>query len=110
MAGKDVVASTGAKSNGNAFTGFGTVGVVKQMGLMLGLAASVALGISLVLWASGKDYKPLDANINPGDMLQVTQVLESNTIAYQVDASNSVVLVESSQLNNARMKLAAAGL
>jgi len=106
MAGQDA----GSIKNGNAFAGFGTIGVVKQMGLMLGLAASVALGVSLVLWASGKDYKPLDANINPADMLQITQLLESNAIAYQVDASNSVVMVESSQINNARMKLAAAGL
>ena len=75
MADKEVTAAVGGNrtGGGNAFTGFGSVGVVKQMGLMLGLAASVALGVSLVLWASGKDYKPLDANINPGDLLQITQ-------------------------------------
>ena len=98
------------QGSGSAFIGLASVGIFRQIGLLIGLAASVALGVSLVLWAGSKDYKPLDGNFATSDLMQVTQVLDSNQIAYKVDAANGVVLVESGQINNARIKLAAAGM
>lgn len=96
--------------SGGAFGGFGAVGVVKQLGLLIGLAASVAIGVALALWGSAKDYRPLDGNFPPAELLQVDQLLTSKGIAHQLDAASGLVLVESGKINQARMELASAGL
>jgi flagellar M-ring protein FliF len=104
-----LMAQTG-RDNSPLVDGFWGLQVLRQVGLMFGLAASVALGMAVVMWAQGKDYQPLGGGLERADMVGIAQVLEQEQIAYKVDTASGTVLVDSSQLENARMKLAAAGI
>ena len=90
--------------------GFQGLPALRQIGLMIGLAASVALGVSVVLWSQKPDYTLLYANLSSKDAGQVIDALKSTGIQFKVDEATGAVMVESSKLQSARMELAKDGL
>lgn len=90
--------------------GFNALPVLKQLGLMIGLAASVALGVAVVMWAQTPNYKMLYSNLSDKDAGLVMDALEKSKIEYTIDQSSGSVLVAGSKVQDARMLLAAQGL
>jgi flagellar M-ring protein FliF len=90
--------------------GLSGLGVLRQLGLLVGLAASVALGVAVVLWSQNGDYRPLYGNMERLDSSAVLQVLDQNKIKYRIDNGTGALLVESDKINDARLKLADAGM
>ena len=90
--------------------GFQGLPALRQIGLMIGLAASVALGVSVVLWSQKPNYTLLYANLSSKDAGQVIDALQSSGIQFKVDEATGAVMVESSKLQSARMELAKDGL
>ncbi|MDO9316645.1 MAG: flagellar basal-body MS-ring/collar protein FliF [Gammaproteobacteria bacterium] len=91
-------------------TGFMRLDLVRQFGLMVGLAASVALGFAVVLWSRGEEYQPLYADMNGYDMNQLVEVLETGSTEYRVDPATGVILVPAAQVSTLRLQVAAAGI
>lgn len=77
---------------------------------MVGIAASVALGIAVVLWSQTPSYSMLYGNLAPKDATEVVAALEQNAIPYKINESTGAVMVASGKLHEARMKLAGQGL
>lgn len=92
------------------FEGFSGLNLVRQLGLMIGLAASVAIGFAVVLWSQGEEYKPLYASLDKMDPSAVLTILDSNQIRYKVDERSGALLVASNQIHDARIKLAGEGI
>jgi flagellar M-ring protein FliF len=84
--------------------------IVRQIAVMVGIAASVALGVAIVLWSQTPSYVPLYGNLSQRDAMEVAQALQSAGIEYEVDQSSGIVMVPSGDLREARMKLAGQGL
>ncbi|MCP3868855.1 MAG: flagellar M-ring protein FliF, partial [Gammaproteobacteria bacterium] len=84
--------------------------VVKQLGVMIGIAASVAIGVAVVLWSQSPSYSMLFGNLSPKDAPEVISALQQAGIEYEVDQKTGVVMVPSAKLQDARMKMAAQGL
>ena len=59
---------TSSEPDSEMFMGFNKLNLMRQVGLMIGLAASVALGLSVVLWAQEPNYQPIMSNINNMDL------------------------------------------
>ncbi len=97
-------------SESDLMTGINRLGVLRQIGLMVGLAASVALGLALVLWLQEPNYQPLMNNIKPQDLEEATRVLNLNGYNFKIDHRTGMLLVEANKLYEARMKLAATGI
>ncbi|MES3008557.1 MAG: flagellar basal-body MS-ring/collar protein FliF [Pseudomonadota bacterium] len=91
-------------------TGFMRLDLVRQMSLMIGLAASVAIGFAVVLWSRGEEYQPLYADMNGYDMNQLAEVLETSGAEYRVDPASGVILVPAAQVSTLRLQVAAAGI
>lgn len=91
-------------------TGFMRLDLLRQMGLMIGLAASVAIGFAVVLWSRGEEYQPLYADMNGYDMNQLVEVLETGSAEYRVDPATGVILVPAAQVSALRLQVAAAGI
>lgn len=102
--------SGSAQASSDLVEGFNNLNLVRQAGLMVGLAASVALGFAVVLWSQGEDYRPLYSSLDRLDSREVIQILEYNNIPFKVDATSGAMLVADGDINNARLKLAEAGL
>lgn len=94
----------------SVFDGFTGLNFMRQLGLMVGLAASVAIGFAVVLWSQGEDYKPLYASLDRMDPSAVLTILDSNQIKYKVDEKTGALMVASNQIHDARLKLAGEGI
>lgn len=90
--------------------GLGQSPMVRQLGVMIGIAASVALGIAVVLWSQTPSYSVLFGNMAPKDATEVVAALEQNGIPYKINDATGAVMVTSGKLQEARMKLAGQGL
>ncbi len=84
--------------------------LLRQVGVLVGLAAAVALGLYVALWAHQPEYAVLFADLQDRDLNQVIEQLTSNNIPYRMDPNGGTVLVPADHLADARMKLAGAGL
>lgn len=92
------------------FQGMTTLPIVRQLGLLIGLSASIALAIAVVLWMNTPNYTMLPGQHSGQTLTDVLSVLDRNNIRYNVDASNGTIMVESRKLNEAKLKLAAENL
>jgi flagellar M-ring protein FliF len=90
--------------------GFSGLSILRQVGLMLGLAASVAIGFAVVLWSQQPDFKPLYTDISYLDASQVTAILTNEKIKFKLDTDHNTLMVDATKIDTARMKLAAAGM
>ncbi|MEA5672890.1 flagellar basal-body MS-ring/collar protein FliF [Pseudomonas sp. MH2] len=84
--------------------------MLRQVGLLVGLAASVAIGFAVVLWSQQPDYRPLYGSLAGMDTKQVMETLAAADIPYTVEPNSGALLVKADDLSRARMKLAAAGV
>jgi len=90
--------------------GFQGLPALRQIGLMVGLAASVALGVAVVLWSQQPSYTLLYANLGSKDAGQVIDALQKSAIGFKVDETTGAVMVETGKVQSARMELAKDGL
>lgn len=79
-----------------------------QLFLIVGLAAAIAAGLALFMWAQEPAFQPLYANLPQEDAAAVTQALEAAGIEYRLDGA--LVSVPAARLDEARLKLASQGL
>ncbi|MCV2401397.1 flagellar basal-body MS-ring/collar protein FliF [Marinomonas sp. C2222] len=91
-------------------TGFNKLTVIRQLALMVGLAASIAIGLSAVLWSNGPDYKPVLSSITDYNADQIVEILSINNIPFKLDENTGALLVESDFYHQARLKLAGSGI
>ena len=90
--------------------GLGNIGIFRQLFLMVGLAASVAMGGAIVLWSVGEEYRPLYSNLDHMDPGEVLNILQSSQIDHKIDENTGALLVAADQIHDARLKLAGAGI
>ena len=90
--------------------GFGALPALRQLALMVGLAVSVALGVTVAMWSQTPNYSMLYGGLSAKDMSQVTQALDAAAIEYELETGNGSVLVAADRIHEARMKLAAIDL
>jgi len=95
---------------GNQFNGLGGLPIIRQLGLMVGLAASVAVGVAIVMWSQTPGYRLLYSDISSQDAAQVASALQSSGIEYKVDEATGQVWVGGDAMHQARMMLASQGL
>ena len=99
-----------APASSGSFAGFLNLEFGRQLGLMVGLAASVAVGVAVALWSMNGDYKPLYGSLERIDSANVIDVLTSSDIDYRIDQRSGALLVAGADIQRARLKLAAAGM
>lgn len=90
--------------------GLDTLTLVRQLGLFVALAASVATGVWVVLWSQEPNYSLLFGNLEETEAGLVLEGLQQLNIPYKLDGSSGAILVPSKSLHDARIKLAAQGL
>lgn len=92
------------------FQGMTSLPIVRQVGLLIGLAASIAIAIAIVLWMNKPNYTMLPGQLSGDTLNDVIAVLERNNIRHNIDPVSGTVMVESSKVNEAKLKLAAENL
>ena len=104
------MATAKADNMASSMRGFGSLPILRQLGLMLGLAASVALGVGVVLWSQTPNYRVLYSGLASQDAAQIADALQKDGIEYKVDEATGAVMVGADKVHAARLKLASQGL
>jgi flagellar M-ring protein FliF len=88
----------------------GALPTAAKMKLGLGAAGLIAVLVALSMWSARGDYKVLYANLNEKDGGAIIAQLSQMNIPYRHADGGNAILVPSSQVHDARLKLASAGL
>jgi flagellar M-ring protein FliF len=83
---------------------------LKPILLLVGIAAAVAAGVTVVLWSRGPSYSLLYANLAAEDQAQIAQALDAAQIPYRVQPGSNAIEVPAERVSDARLKLAGQGL
>src|SRR5262245_27990657 len=83
---------------------------LKQLMLLVGIAASVAAAIWLVLWSQGPSYSLLYGQLAEREAGAVIDALAASGIPYKLEPGTGGILVPEAQVHEARIKLAGQGL
>jgi len=90
--------------------GMSGLNAFRQIGLMLGLAASVAIGVTVVLWSWTPNYGVLYGALEEQDISTVLDALRQSGIEAKLDTATGAVLVPKKNIHDARIRLASMGL
>ncbi len=83
---------------------------VRMLGIMLAIAASIALGITTVLWFWTPNYTVLYGGLTQNDAKEIVDALQQTQTPFKVDEATGAVMVPSKDLHDVRLKLAGQGL
>ena len=84
--------------------------LLRQAGVLVGIAAAVALGAYVVMWARTPHYTMLYSDLSDRDLTQIVELLKSSQVPYRVEPGSNAVLVDAGKADEARLQLAGAGL
>jgi len=82
--------------------------IVRQVTLLVALAASVALGIYAMNWVQTDDFRPISTNLSPAQTNEIAAALDAGQMSYRIDPNSGMVLVPVDEFHAARMMLAGA--
>lgn len=82
---------------------------VRQVSLLIGVAAAVAIGFAIVLWSQTPGYAQLYGRLEAADAAQIAEALQGAGIPYKL-SDNGSLLVPESRLHDARIEIAGQGL
>ncbi|WP_031431553.1 flagellar basal-body MS-ring/collar protein FliF [Methylomicrobium agile] len=84
--------------------------LTRQIGLMLGLALSVAVGVAVVLWSQAPSYGLLFSEVGDKDASEILEILESEGVKYRVESGSGAIMVPADKVHELKLKLASQGL
>lgn len=82
----------------------------RQIGLMLALAVSIAIGVAVVLWAQAPSYDLLFASVAEKDAAEILEALDKLGVKYQVESGSGAIMVPAGEARELKVKLASQGL
>jgi flagellar M-ring protein FliF len=83
---------------------------LRQVGILLVLAAAVAIGLTAFFWSQKPAYAPLFSGLADKDAADVVDALHAAGVEYQLDPLSGAITVPEAHLREARLKLASQGL
>lgn len=102
-----------AEASGQSFAammrGFNELPPQRKIGLMVAVAAVVAIIVAAFMWAQTPDYRVLYGNLDDRDGGAVIDSLQRQNIPYKM-GEGGAILVPSTMVYEARLKLATEGL
>ena len=82
----------------------------QKLGLMLGLAAAIALITGAWIWSQTPDYRVLYSNLSDRDGGAIINSLQQMNVPYKMAEGGGAILVAASQVYDVRLRLASQGL
>ncbi|MBA3034098.1 MAG: flagellar M-ring protein FliF [Gammaproteobacteria bacterium] len=82
----------------------------QKMGAAVAIALAIAILVGAWLWTKEPPYGVLFSNLNDQDGGQIVTSLQQQNIPYKFSASGGAIMVPSSMVHDARLRLASQGL
>lgn len=94
----------------SSISGFSVMPLARQIAILIMIAASVAVGTVVVLWAKEPNYRPLYQNLSAEDGAAIADAMQQAGIPHKIDGATGTLLVDGADLHRARMIVAKDGL
>lgn len=101
--------ATGGKL-GAVVGGLGQLSVFRQLGVMVGLAASIALAGVVILWSQEPGYQIIYSGMSDQDTLEITKSLDQAGIPHKQTSGSGTIMIPANKVHEARLRLAGQGL
>ncbi len=88
---RNIIDSTVVPSSQINLAGVLHIPAIRQLVLLVGVAAAVAAGFYIVLWSQSPAYSPLYADLGTQEAAQVADALRAAEIDYKLNADGSIV-------------------
>jgi len=88
--------------------GFGNMPVLNQVGFLMGIAASIAIGGAVAFWAQTPNYHNLYSGLAAKDVMAVTDALQKIGVPFEMSGTGTI-RVPGDQVDQVKIKLAAEG-
>jgi len=105
-----VVESTVVPASQLNLAGVLRIPAVRQVVLLIGVAAAVAAGFAIVLWSRTPLMTQLYGDLSGPEASEVAEALRAAEIDYKLNSSNGSIMVPEAKLHDARLHLASQGL
>jgi flagellar M-ring protein FliF len=102
-----------AKDNnptGNPFAALTAMPGMRQLLVLIGLAASISVGVTAAFWMRDPGYTVLFSKISDKEASAMVSALAAAQIPYRLEAGSGAVMVPGEKVHEARLKLAEQGL
>lgn len=86
------------------------LGPQQKMGLMVAVAATIAILVGLWMWGQAPDYRVLYANLSEHDGGAIIESLQQQNIPYKFAEGGGALLVPGNVVHEVRLRLASQGL
>ncbi|MDK2779502.1 MAG: flagellar M-ring protein FliF [Pseudomonadota bacterium] len=90
--------------------GFNRLSIVRQIGVIAGIALVIGLAIAILIWSREPSYKPLITRLQDHNAQEIIEILQREGIPFEIEPGAQILMVQAGDLHEARMKLAAASL
>jgi len=94
---------------GTNIEGISQMPILRQFGFMVGLAATIAAAVAVVMWAQQPNFSLLYSGLTEKDSAGVIDALDKAHVPYQLGGQGTV-MVPTDKIHDMRIKLAAQGL
>ncbi|HET7266956.1 MAG TPA: flagellar basal-body MS-ring/collar protein FliF [Oleiagrimonas sp.] len=84
--------------------------VARQLLLLAGIAAAVALGVAIVLWSRGPNMGLLYTGLAQKDAADIVQALQTNQVSYKLGSNGTSIFVPAGDVDSLRLRLASQGM
>ena len=108
VAQENALVSSPGLASGGILANLSNMTVLRQIGILIGLAASVALGLLVVLWLREPLMRPLGP-IDRDNSLAVVSMLEQQKVPYRLEPDGSISVAQE-DFSRVQMQLAAQGI
>ena len=109
-------ASLDNKTSASSQVGFSTLinnltslPVARQVGIIIGLAASIALAVGILMWSQSTSYTLLFGDMQPKELNEVVQLLDAQGVKYELDSVAGSIMVPAEKVHSLRLQLASEG-
>lgn len=90
--------------------GLGQLSIFRQIGVMVGLAASIALAGVVILWSQEPGYQIVYSGVSDQDALEITKALDQAGIPHKPGSAAGTIMVPGAKVHEARLRVAGQGL
>lgn len=105
-----IIDSTATPVGNMTLLGILRIPAVRQVMLLIGVAAAVAAGFAVISWSQAPGYTQLFSNLDGDDAAQVVEALRGADIDYKLNGDTGNIMVPEEKLHSARLELASQGL
>ena len=82
----------------------------KQIQLLVGVAAIIAVLVVVFMWTRAPDYRLLYGNLTEQASSEIIEILRTQNITYQLDEKTGQIMVSNKKIHDVRILLAGLGL